>query len=215
MEAFVYCWTDHKNNMLYVGSHKGALDDGYVCSSKYMLEQYKIRPQDFTRQIIAEGLFTDIRKLESVILKSVNARTDESFYNRHENDGLFFEGWKTGEFSETHLKNMSIAASKRIRTKEHLNALHNGRRNSKNSPEHAAAVIASRLGSKHTLETKNKISKAKVGKPSTKNAASAAGKASAQKRKESGYYQTEEAKLRYIKMWETRRARKEGLVNGN
>lgn len=96
MEAFVYCWTDHKNNMLYVGSHKGTPDDRYVCSSKYMLDQYKVRQQDFT-----------------------------------------------------------------------------------------------------------------------KNAASIAGKASAQKRKESGYYQSEEAKLRYAKMWQIRRARKEGLVNGN
>ncbi len=26
-EAFVYCWTDHKNKMLYVGSHKGSIDD--------------------------------------------------------------------------------------------------------------------------------------------------------------------------------------------
>jgi len=215
MEAFVYCWTDHKNNMLYVGSHKGNPGDGYICSSKYMLEQYKVRPQDFTRQIVAEGLFADIRKLESMILKSANARTNESFYNRHENDGLFFDGWKAGEFSEMHLKNMSIAASKRTRTKKHLDSLHAGRRNSKNSPEHIAATVAARLGSKHTAESKKKISEAKRGKESSKAAASNAGKISAQKRKESGYYQSEEAKLRYAKMWQTRRSRKEGLVNGN
>jgi hypothetical protein len=32
-DSFVYCWTDHKTGMLYVGSHKGTIDDGYVCSS--------------------------------------------------------------------------------------------------------------------------------------------------------------------------------------
>jgi hypothetical protein len=55
MEAFIYRWTDHKKNMFYVGSHKGPKDDGYVCSSKLMLEQYKERPKDFSRHIIAEG----------------------------------------------------------------------------------------------------------------------------------------------------------------
>jgi len=124
-----------------------------------------------------------------------------------------FPGWKSEDFTDEHKNNMSIAASKRIRTPEHLAALHQGRRNSKNSAEHNAA--ASRIGSKHTTETKNKMSLAKIGKETTKLTASKAGKISAQKRKESGYYQSEEAKLRYIKMWETRRARKEGFVNGN
>lgn len=81
MEAFVYCWTDHKMNKLYVGSHKGSEDDGYICSSKIMLEEYNQRPQDFTRQIVAEGLDKDIRKLEVKILESVNAKLNEDFYN--------------------------------------------------------------------------------------------------------------------------------------
>jgi hypothetical protein len=89
MEAFVYCWTDHKTNMLYVGSHKGSSGDGYICSSKYMLEQYNIRPHDFTRKIIAEGTFSDIRKLEEVILKSVNAAKSEEYYNQSNSNGEF------------------------------------------------------------------------------------------------------------------------------
>jgi hypothetical protein len=89
-EAFVYCWTDHKTNKLYVGSHKGTADDGYVCSSKYMMEEYRKRPEDFTRQIIAEGRFDDIRKLEEVILKTVNAKEDQLFYNQHNGDGNFY-----------------------------------------------------------------------------------------------------------------------------
>ena len=121
-----------------------------------------------------------------------------------------FPGWKSEDFTNEHKNNMSIAASKRIRTPEHLAALHQGRRNSKNSAEHNAAV--SRIGSKHTAETKNKMSLAKIGKESTTKIASNAGKISAQKRKESGYYQTDEAKLRYAKVWEARRARKEGII---
>lgn len=79
MEAFVYCWTDHKTNMLYIGSHKGTENDGYVCSSKLMLEEYNKRPNDFTRQIIAYGIETDIRRLEGVLLRLFKVRTNESF----------------------------------------------------------------------------------------------------------------------------------------
>lgn len=89
-EAFLYCWTDHKTNKLYVGSHKGRTNDGYICSSKIMMKEYIQRPNDFTRQIIAEGNFSDIRNLEVVILKSVDAKKSEDFYNMHNGDGNFY-----------------------------------------------------------------------------------------------------------------------------
>lgn len=72
-DSFVYCWTDVLTNKLYVGSHKGNIDDGYICSSKHMLKEYKERPTDFKRQIIAEGSYLDIKKLEQIILTTVNA----------------------------------------------------------------------------------------------------------------------------------------------
>lgn len=89
-DSFVYCWTDHRTQMLYVGSHKGHIDDGYVCSSKYMMEEYSKRPEDFTRQIVAEGAYEDILKLEEVILTRVDARMNEQFYNQHNGNGKFF-----------------------------------------------------------------------------------------------------------------------------
>jgi hypothetical protein len=184
MNGFVYCWTDHKTNKLYIGSHKGCVDDGYVCSSKHMMIEYNKRPQDFTRQIVAEGNLNDIRKLESKILQAANVRIDEQFYNKHDNDGFFFNGWKQGEFSEEHRKNMSISASKRKRTLEHIHKLHEGRKNSKNSVEHVAALKTARL-----LQEK--------------------------KRKESGYYQSNEWKIIAAKTQETKRKKKEVLVNGD
>lgn len=88
-EAFVYCWTDHKTNKLYIGSHKGSIDDGYICSSDFMLSEYKKRPNDFTRQIVAEGNTEDIRKFEYKILTSANAACDENFYNKHNGFGSY------------------------------------------------------------------------------------------------------------------------------
>lgn len=117
-----------------------------------------------------------------------------------------FSGWKIGEHTEEHRKNMSIAASKRIRTKEHIEKLHNGRRNSKNSEKHKAALIASRLGSKHTKESKEKMSISKKANPKNKEIASAGGKASAAARP-SNYKEIQSAR---IKLWWAERKKKIG-----
>lgn len=98
MEAFVYCWTDHLKDMLYIGSHKGDPHDGYICSSKIMMKEYKARPQDFTRSIVAEGMFQDMAGLESIILQCADAAHDPHYYNQHNNDGKFYNlnAWNKG-----------------------------------------------------------------------------------------------------------------------
>lgn len=88
-EAFVYCWTDHRTEKLYVGVHKGKTDDGYICSSKLLLEEFAERPSDFTRQIIAEGAWDDMFCLEGKILEAANVRSNPSFYNQHNGSGDF------------------------------------------------------------------------------------------------------------------------------
>lgn len=71
MNSFVYCWTDHTQQKLYVGMHKGQVDDGYICSSKHMLNEYKSRPQDFTRQILAIGSYETCRIFEIKVIKAM------------------------------------------------------------------------------------------------------------------------------------------------
>lgn len=83
MNSFVYCWTDHKTKKLYVGWHKGDTSDGYISSSKAFLKEYKERPEDFSRQIIANGEQKDMQRFENVLLESVNAAKDDQFYNKH------------------------------------------------------------------------------------------------------------------------------------
>ena len=51
--GFVYIWYDRKHKRYYIGSHWGTEDDGYICSSKWMMQAYKLRPKDFTRKIIS------------------------------------------------------------------------------------------------------------------------------------------------------------------
>lgn len=50
--GFVYIWYDKKHKRFYIGSHWGTEIDGYVCSSTWMKQAYKRRPQDFKRRIL-------------------------------------------------------------------------------------------------------------------------------------------------------------------
>ena len=116
MEAFVYCWTDHKLEKLYIGWHKGQPNDGYICSSKIMLQEYNNRPNDFTRQIIATGSPEDMSNFETTLLKNFNVVKDQSFYNMHNGNGFYHLKKHTEETKEKlkkpktleHRKNLSI-----------------------------------------------------------------------------------------------------------
>jgi hypothetical protein len=145
--SFVYCWTDHLTGKLYVGSHKGSIDDGYVCSSKYMMEEYNKRPQDFTRQIIAEGQFDDIRSLEISILKAENVKLNELYYNRSTGNNDFYVKQHTEE------------------AKQKMRAKKLGVKRGPHSEEHKQKIAESikKMGS-HSDERKQNMSKAKLGK---------------------------------------------------
>lgn len=51
--GFVYIWRDRKHNRYYIGCHWGTEDDGYICSSRWMRNAYKRRPDDFRRRILS------------------------------------------------------------------------------------------------------------------------------------------------------------------
>ncbi len=149
MEAFLYCWTDHKTDMVYIGYHKGHIDDGYICSSKSMLSEYNLRPKDFTRQIIAHGSVSDIISLETSVLKTSKAASNHSFYNKHNNNGIFNVG---GHTNETKIK-MSNSAKGRTRSGE-------SRIKQSTSIQGNANHF---YGKCHTPETKAKMSASKKG----------------------------------------------------
>jgi hypothetical protein len=54
--GFVYIWYDRKHKRYYIGSHWGYEDDGYICSSNWMRDVYRRRPQDFKRRIIKRNI---------------------------------------------------------------------------------------------------------------------------------------------------------------
>lgn len=60
--GFVYIWRDKKHNRYYIGMHWGTEDDGYICSSTWMMQAFNLRPQDFKRKII-ERVYTNRKDL--------------------------------------------------------------------------------------------------------------------------------------------------------
>lgn len=113
--------------MFYIGSHKGTDDDGYVCSSTWMLEEYNQRPEDFIRKILFRGEHSDIRIIEAQILDTLNVRHDPRFYNQHNGNGDFYLKHQTeetrqkqsiskrGELNPNHPKNITAERLEKLR----------------------------------------------------------------------------------------------------
>lgn len=79
MSGFVYKWVDSSNDMYYIGSHKGTVDDGYIGSGTHFNRAYSKRPECFTRQILYIG--EDYLELEEFILEELDAANDNMSYN--------------------------------------------------------------------------------------------------------------------------------------
>lgn len=86
--GFVYIWRDKKHNRYYIGSHWGTFDDKYVCSSNWMRDAYKRRPQDFKRRILSiatsrremidkENMWLKLIKVEEIKVRYYNLRIHE------------------------------------------------------------------------------------------------------------------------------------------
>jgi len=58
--GFIYIWLDKKHKRYYIGCHWGFEDDGYICSSSWMKQAYRIRPFDFKRRIIKSNISSRI-----------------------------------------------------------------------------------------------------------------------------------------------------------
>ena len=54
--GFVYIWFDRKHKRYYVGCHWGTIEDGYICSSSWMKQAWRIRSEDFKRRILKTNL---------------------------------------------------------------------------------------------------------------------------------------------------------------
>ena len=80
--GFVYIWRDRKHNRYYIGAHWGTETDGYICSSDWMKQAYKLRSKDFKRKIIKRG-FLDRTQLFKEELRYLNMIKPNEIKNRY------------------------------------------------------------------------------------------------------------------------------------
>ena len=64
--GFVYLWYDRHSRLFYLGSHYGREDDGYIASSRWLLNAHRKRPLDFRRRIVARIYEDDKKALQAL-----------------------------------------------------------------------------------------------------------------------------------------------------
>lgn len=136
--GFIYIWRDKKHNRYYIGSHWGFENDGYICSSKWMRNAFKLRPHDFKRRILAK-VYTnrkDLLNLEFFWLSKINDSkiADKKYYNRskHKNGH-----WSAEDYEKDIKKRISTKTKEAMQRPDVLEKLNEGykRRDNRSSDE--------------------------------------------------------------------------------
>lgn len=167
MEAFLYVWKNRANGMRYVGVHKGSPDDGYVCSSKRMMEEFE--PSNFVRQIFATGSYPEMIEIEAKLLSLLQGSSNNAMYNLS-NGNKDFRCF--GPHSEEHKRKLAQSKigdanpAKRPEVRKVLSDQKKGENHhffGKERPEHAETMRVKKpdnlsfKGRKHTEETLAKM----------------------------------------------------------
>lgn len=152
MSGFVYLWFDRKHKRYYLGKHWGTLDDGYVCSSRWMKAAQIRRPQDFKRRIL-EWVHTEKKELTAAEkrwgLMIKKEEFGKRYYNLHPPGGNLWH--------DDPLQGLKIREKISIKTKEAM-ANPAVRKKIVDSPNRIENIRKANTGKRHTAEVKEKIS---------------------------------------------------------
>ena len=167
MSGFVYIWRDRKHNRYYIGCHWGSEDDGYICSSPWMKQAYKHRPQDFKRKILKRNIL-DRKELLDEEYKWLSKIKPEEIRVRYYNLNTKPHGhWTTNTDTRNIKQKISDAGKKRIvsdETKAKISAAQIGRKPHSWSEESKLKLIKSLTGRKlHKSHIEN-MRKGNIGK---------------------------------------------------
>ena len=170
--GFVYIWRDRKHARYYIGSHWGTEDDGYVCSSFWMKQAYKLRPEDFRRRILFR---TDdrvlLRQKEEEwlrLIKPEELKERERYYNL--NIGGTGHWASYPDNINTIREKISYTTKQAMQREDVRNKYLEGlkTRNNKHSEEHnkkiSEANMGKNKGKKRTPEQREKMRNAAIGR---------------------------------------------------
>jgi hypothetical protein len=98
--GFVYIWRDKKHKRYYIGCRWGDETDGYICSSNWMKQGFKRRPNDFKRKILSR-IYTNKKDLLEEeykwLSKIKKEKLGKRYYNLHNHH---FGHWSSNEQSK-------------------------------------------------------------------------------------------------------------------
>ena len=177
--GFVYIWRDRKHKRYYIGCRWGHEDDGYVCSSRWMRNTYKRRPNDFKRRILSR-ITTNKKDLLEEEYRWFQMIKKEELGTRYYNMSIrHFGHWTANsdarsigeKISASHKadpnwgswgKGKVIPKETRIRISNKLKSLGKrpdisaGMKKRWQDPEYRAKTTASHVGKKQSQKTKDK-----------------------------------------------------------
>lgn len=164
VSGFVYLWYDRKHKRYYVGSHWGADNDGYICSSTWMKQAYFHRPEDFKRRILKrittsrqDLLDEEYRYLQMIKPEELKHRYYNLKNNKDNHWHSYPENVKTiGQKISYTNKGRDLIGDRR--TPEISQKISASKKGVKFSPEHVAKLAETRRGKKQSAESNAKRS---------------------------------------------------------
>lgn len=156
MSGFIYIWYDRKHKRYYIGSHWGTIDDGYICSSRWMRKAHKRRPQDFKRRIL-KFVSTSRKQLLEEETRYLSMIKDDEVRIRYYNLRRSAIGHWTADDNKS--KTIGEKISNTMKTSEYRDKRH------KHSDETKQKMSEARKGIKMSDEAKQKLSVYMKNKP--------------------------------------------------
>lgn len=153
--GFVYIWYDRKHKRYYIGCRWGTINDGYICSSPWMIQAYRIRPQDFKRRILK----TNISSRQDTYIeeqKWLHLIKECEIKPSNENPRYYNLNIKNNEVWHKYDENIKTIGEKISKAKT-------GKSIGPCSPEKAKAISEAKKGKVLTNEHKNALREAKLG----------------------------------------------------
>ena len=148
--GFIYIWYDKKHQRYYIGSHLGDENDGYICSSRWMKQSYKRRPDDFKRRIIRKNIpKSGLKEEESKWLALIQTEElGKKYYNLSKI--MNGNGWE---------KNKARSEETKRKISQSLIGNIPWNKGVPMTDDQKTNLSVKNLGKKHTDETKMKLSK--------------------------------------------------------
>lgn len=174
-EAFVYKWTNLSEGKIYIGYHKGKIDDGYICSSKSQdfWDDFKDDNIKWERKILFKGSVEECVNKEVELLRQLDIKSDFVYNNAcggkiiftrevREKISLASKGRKISE--ETRQK-MKDAWNKRLQDKSYVHHRKNQSLSDETRKKMSIALMGNinSKGNKFSDESRKKVSESLKG----------------------------------------------------